>query len=140
MMYAPLRRAGGASFFRSLPTTLAMNAPYCSLMMMSNESLKKWLNPSGKFDLATYLVSGGLSGAIAGGLTTPLDVVKTRMQKKENEDMPVSQCLRRILNDEGIGGFYKGMGIKIGQTIGTSALMFAFYDTILRWIVQMRSS
>ena len=38
MMYAPLRRAGGASFFRSLPTTLAMNAPYCSLMMMSNES------------------------------------------------------------------------------------------------------
>ena len=29
---------GGGSFFRSFPTTLAMNAPYCSLMMMSNES------------------------------------------------------------------------------------------------------
>ena len=29
---------GGGSFYRSLPTTLAMNAPYCSLMMMSNES------------------------------------------------------------------------------------------------------
>ena len=38
---------GGSSFFRSLPTTLAMNVPYCSLMMMSNESLKKWLAPSG---------------------------------------------------------------------------------------------
>ena len=30
--------SGGGSFYRSLPTTLAMNAPYCSLMMMSNES------------------------------------------------------------------------------------------------------
>tara|TARA_B110001452_G_scaffold172124_1_gene144173 strand:+ start:3916 stop:4518 length:603 start_codon:yes stop_codon:yes gene_type:complete len=30
--------SGGGSFFRSLPTTLAMNVPYCSLMMMSNES------------------------------------------------------------------------------------------------------
>jgi hypothetical protein len=30
-----LYNGGASSFFRSLPTTLAMNVPYASLMMMS---------------------------------------------------------------------------------------------------------
>ena len=43
---------------RHFLTTLSMNVPYCSLMMMSNESLKRWLNPSGEFNLGVYLLSG----------------------------------------------------------------------------------
>jgi len=78
--FRAMAATGSNSFFRSLPTTLSMNVPYCSLMMMSNESLKRWLNPSGQFDLGVYLFSGGFSGALAAGLTTPLDVVKTRLQ------------------------------------------------------------
>lgn len=57
-----------------------MNVPYSSVMMMCNESLRKWLNPSGEFNFKVYLCSGCLSGAFAAGLTTPLDVVKTALQ------------------------------------------------------------
>ena len=71
---------GGGSLYRSMPTTLAMNVPYSSVMMMSNETLRKWLNPTGEFNFWVYLLSGCLSGAFAAGLTTPLDVVKTALQ------------------------------------------------------------
>ena len=42
---------GGGSLFRALPTTLAMNVPYASLMVASNESLRRRLNPTGAFSL-----------------------------------------------------------------------------------------
>ena len=71
---------GGGSLYRSLPTTLAMNVPYASLMMMANEGARKVVNPSGEYSLTTFLLCGGFSGAFAAALTTPLDVVKTRLQ------------------------------------------------------------
>ena len=71
---------GGGSLYRSLPTTLAMNVLYASLMMMANEGARKVVNPSGEYSLTTFLLCGGFSGAFAAALTTPLDVVKTRLQ------------------------------------------------------------
>jgi len=71
------------SFYRSFPTTLAMNIPYGCVMMASNESLKKAMSPDGEFSLTTSMLAGSGAGAIAAAFTTPLDVVKTRLQTQQ---------------------------------------------------------
>ena len=65
--------------YRSFPTTFLMNAPYASIFVSCNESLKTILHKYYTPNIFTYLVAGGFSGGFASLLTIPFDVVKTRL-------------------------------------------------------------
>mmetsp|Transcript_4050 Transcript_4050/g.4146 ORF Transcript_4050/g.4146 Transcript_4050/m.4146 type:complete len:322 (+) Transcript_4050:209-1174(+) len=74
------RAEGSRAFFSSLPTTMLMNIPYGCVMVATNESAKKVLNPSGGYSVGTSLLAGCVAGAAAAAVTNPLDVIKTRIQ------------------------------------------------------------
>lgn len=75
-----VREEGARALYRSYPTTVLMNIPYAGVLVASNESIKQVLNPTGVFSMPTYLLAGALAGACAAAVTTPLDVLKTRLQ------------------------------------------------------------
>ena len=60
-----------------------MNIPYGCVSVAANEALKakmKRSNSGDKLGVGSLLACGGLAGAVASLATTPLDVVKTRLQ------------------------------------------------------------
>ena len=147
--------SGGGSFFRSLPTTLAMNVPYVSLMMASNESLKRWLNPSGAFDVTVYLVSAGVSGAVAAGLTTPLDVVKTRLQIQSLSTPTTAlggapgdayfvryhgfmAAVRSIYVESGVSGFWRDLGPRVAMYGPSCAISWVSYECCKKLLLRAR--
>lgn len=75
-----MQHEGVRALYRSLPTTFFMNLPYSMIMVSANETSKKILNPSGEMNVGAYMASGAMAGALAGVLTNPLDVAKTRLQ------------------------------------------------------------
>ena len=136
--------SGGGSLYRSFWTTLATNIPYGGLMMASNESIKKMINPSGEFSLSTYLISGGISGAFAGGLTTPADVVKTKLQTQSLGATKISgstpqqftvvfngffDAFHAIRKQEGWNGFYRGVGPRMLMYGPSCAIAWVAYES-----------
>ena len=74
---------GPHAFWRSYPTTVLMNIPYASAVVATNESVKEIVNPTGEHNTLAFFFSGAMSGAVASAVTTPLDVVKTRLQTQQ---------------------------------------------------------
>lgn len=145
---------GGGSLYRALPITLAMNAPYSAFMMCCNESLRRRLNPTGEFSLATYLTAGAISGIVAGGVTTPLDVIKTRLQTqglrhrtstptdslgKSPKNFTVKyegfmNTVTAIAKKEGLAAFWRGAGLRMLMMGPSCALSWGAYETAKRTI------
>ena len=100
-----IRAQGVTSLYLSLPTTLLMNLPYGCIMVAVNESMRKLLTSSSSSSLMragprleVSLAAGCTAGATAALLTTPLDVIKTRLQL---QDLQPAACPSKILKSLG---------------------------------------
>lgn len=89
----------------------------------------------------TDVIVGALAGALAAMATTPADVLVTRLSVQNPQSyletrkyMDVGSTARRILQDEGVGGFFRGTwqrGVYYAPMIG---LFFALYEFNKGWI------
>eukprot|EP01018_Ginkgo_biloba_P004583 Gb_38633 [translate_table: standard] len=80
-----LKEEGVRSFYASYRTTIVMNAPFTAAHFATYEAVKKVLmgfSPENASEehLLVHITAGGAAGALASAVTTPLDVVKTRLQ------------------------------------------------------------
>ncbi|KAL4160608.1 hypothetical protein PRNP1_001174 [Phytophthora ramorum] len=90
-----MKHEGLRALYISFPTTLLMNLPYSMIMVSTNETFKKILNPSGEMNVSAYIASGAAAGALAGALTNPLDVAKTRLQTQSMMVAEEASCPSR---------------------------------------------
>jgi solute carrier family 25 iron transporter 28/37 len=62
-----VKEEGVRALYVSLPTTLIMNIPYGIVMVASNESLKKVLNPTNEQNIYAFLAAGAGAGGVVSG-------------------------------------------------------------------------
>ncbi|THU48322.1 hypothetical protein C4D60_Mb09t25010 [Musa balbisiana] len=60
-------------------------------------------------------IIGAFAGALTGAITTPLDVLKTRLmvQGSANQYKGIISCAQAILKEEGPAAFFKGIGPRV---------------------------
>lgn len=78
-----IRTEGVAALFYGYQATLYRDLPYSALQFMFWEQFREWaIQWQGSRDLGTPLefLTGAAGGGLAGAMTCPLDVVKTRLQ------------------------------------------------------------
>eukprot|EP01069_Polyplicarium_translucidae_P006321 Polyplicarium_translucidae@DN2942_c0_g1_i2.p1 len=133
---------GTAALFRSVPTTLLMNLPYGALMVATNERLKKMVKLEERLQadsddrtaLALYFLCAGVSGGLASALTTPLDVIKTKLQTQAGSVGNavkytgfVPSC-RVVLAEEGLRGFWRGAAARTCLGAPGAAICWGTYE------------
>lgn len=137
-----LEKDGVLGLYAGYSATLLRNLPAGVLSYSSFEYLKAAvLSRTKQANLEPFqsVCCGALAGAISASLTTPLDVVKTRLMTQVHGDAVnkvaatmysgVRATVKQILKEEGWVGLTHGMGPRITHSACFSALGYFAFET-----------
>ncbi|GAB7362311.1 hypothetical protein MBLNU230_g2329t1 [Neophaeotheca triangularis] len=106
--------AVGRELYRGWGITVLREVPFTVIQFPLWEAMKASYNGrSGRRETPALpsALFGSLSGAVAAGLTTPLDVLKTRMMLSTGAEREgVWDLTARLWREEGARAFFKGLG------------------------------
>lgn len=147
-----LRREGGRAFFKGYALTVGVFGPYSMFYFVSYERLKEWwgarLGTDGdlaKLPLYAVTASASMSGAVAGALTCPLDIVKTRLQtqgdvavsgeKARRQYSSAWHAVRSIAKEEGARGFLRGISARVLWLVPGTAITMTSFEYLKKNVV-----
>ena len=103
------------ALYRGFGATLALDLPFALIQFPVFERLQRLFQAQAESSNLVVAVSGCLSGALAGAITTPLDVIRTRHVLVHGGSSPkhvissLHRTSRSIIVGEGIEGLFKGI-------------------------------
>ncbi|WCJ43397.1 Mitochondrial substrate carrier family protein [Euphorbia peplus] len=134
-----LEKDGILGLYAGYSATLLRNLPAGVLSYSSFEYLKAGVMKKTKkthLDPIESVICGALAGSISASITTPLDVIKTRLMTQKVVDKVsavvysgVSETVKQILKEEGWVGFSRGMGPRVLHSACFSALGYFAFET-----------
>jgi solute carrier family 25 (mitochondrial S-adenosylmethionine transporter), member 26 len=130
--------------YRGWSITIMREVPFTVIQFPLWEALKQWrMRQTSRGGLRSRAVPkeipalesaafGSIAGAVAAGLTTPLDVLKTRMMLS-TERRAMMPLLREILKESGARAFFAGIGPRVAWISAGGAIFLGSYQ----WAINM---
>lgn len=122
--------------YRGFGTTIMREVPFSFIQFPLWEFLKVQWEPTTGLPLTPISVAlcGAISGGIAAGLTTPLDVIKTRIMLAEagSKNTSIPKLIKSIYRDKGIKGLFAGFVPRVMWITLGGGIFFGFYDLTTR--------
>jgi solute carrier family 25 S-adenosylmethionine transporter 26 len=116
--------------YRGWSITIIREVPFTVIQFPLWEALKRWrVNGTGRDEVSGLEggLLGSVAGAVAAGITTPLDVLKTRMMLAK-ERQPMFTMLSTILRESGPRAFFAGIGPRVGWISVGGAIFLGSYQ------------
>lgn len=128
-MWAELYRGWGVTVMREVPFTVIQFPLWEKMKGWALERRRATTPAAGDVTAVESAVFGSLSGGVAAALTTPLDVLKTRLMLATTKESAVG-VTGRIWREEGAGAFFSGLGprtmwISIGGAVFLGSYQWA---------------
>ena len=129
---------------RSFTTQLLMNIPFQCTYLVTYEVTRRQLNPEGHYKPSAHLIAGGLAGATASAITTPMDVAKTYLNTQElckgaqvsaelthtssRYVMGIVVAWKAIFTELGYSGFFRGITARVVAATPAAAISWSVYE------------
>jgi solute carrier family 25 (mitochondrial phosphate transporter), member 23/24/25/41 len=138
-----LREEGPSELYRGLTPSLIGVVPYAATNYYAYNTLKKLYRKTFKQEeisnIATLLI-GSTAGAISSTATFPLEVARKQMQVGAVGGRQVYKnvfhALYCIMEMEGIGGLYKGLGPSCIKLMPAAGISFMCYEACKKILVE----
>ncbi|CAM9548800.1 unnamed protein product [Phaeothamnion confervicola] len=121
-----IARQGVRGVYRGYWATMSRNVPSAVLKFFVFEELK--LLPLARSS-PSLLLAGAVAGAVASGLTTPLDVVKTQVAiGMLDRGLGVPRSLAKIAAEDGVAGLFAGVQPRVAMSALFTAIGFGSFE------------
>jgi solute carrier family 25 S-adenosylmethionine transporter 26 len=131
------RTDGILGFYRGFQATIQREIPFATLQFPLYEYLKRtWRHREDTIMLTPWkaAICGSIAGGITAALTTPLDVIKTRIILSHKEDVktynsPLSS-FRVLLAEGGVRRLFAGVGPRVVWISLGGFIFFGAYEKV----------
>jgi solute carrier family 25 aspartate/glutamate transporter 12/13 len=128
---------GLKGLYKGASACLLRDVPFSSIYFPTYSHLKKDLfgeSPTKKLGILQLLSAGAIAGMPAAYLTTPCDVIKTRLQvearKGDTTYNNIVDCARKVFREEGFKAFWKGGPARVIRSSPQFGFTLAGYELL----------
>ena len=124
-----MKNEGPLAFWKGIAFAWGREGSYASIKLGAYAPVRDAIG-AGSPDAPAYLKF--LAGAITGGagsiVGNPFDVMKTLAQANKGKSLPLTTLVGNMYHDQGIAGFYRGVGVNIMRACVLNATKMGCYD------------
>jgi len=132
-----VKHLGLMGLYKGASACLLRDVPFSAIYFPTYNHLKRDYfgeSQTKKLGILQLLTAGAIAGMPAAYLTTPCDVIKTRLQvearKGEASYTSLRHCARTILKEEGFKAFFKGGPARIMRSSPQFGFTLAGYEVL----------
>lgn len=123
-----MKEEGIFSFWKGIKAAYMREATYTSIKLGCYGPIKTALRADDNF-LMKFL-SGSISGTMGVLVGNPFDVMKTLTMTNTSSNVSLSESMKNMYSQQGIGGFYRGISANIGRACVLNGTKMSCYDQI----------
>ncbi|KAK1863430.1 hypothetical protein I4F81_005986 [Pyropia yezoensis] len=122
-----VRELGLPGLYRGTLATLARDVPFSMVFFSMNAAVKDRLaDEQGKVSIGRVFLAGITAGSTAAAMSTPMDVIKTRLQADPYRG--IADCARRVVTEEGVRALFKGVEARVMIISPLFGITLLFYE------------
>jgi solute carrier family 25 aspartate/glutamate transporter 12/13 len=140
-MMGVVRDLGFPGVYRGASACLLRDIPFSAIYFPAYTACKEFLveqkGVTARATPADLLLAGTLAAVPAALLTTPADVIKTRLQvvnrPGETTYTGISDCFRKIYSSEGLAGLFRGSTVRVLRIAPQFGISLLAYEQLSQW-------
>ncbi|KAK2807561.1 hypothetical protein FQN50_005429 [Emmonsiellopsis sp. PD_5] len=136
-----IKNLGLMGLYKGASACLLRDVPFSAIYFPTYAHLKSDFfgeSQTKKLGVVQLLTAGAIAGMPAAYLTTPCDVIKTRLQvearKGETKYTSLRHCATTIMKEEGFKAFFKGGPARILRSSPQFGFTLAAYEVLQKWL------
>ena len=130
-----VKNLGLVGLYKGASACLLRDVPFSGIYFPTYNHLKRDLfgeSPNKKLGIVQLLTAGAIAGMPAAYLTTPCDVIKTRLQvearKGDTKYTSLRHCASTVYQEEGLRAFFKGGPARVLRSSPQFGFTLAGYE------------
>ncbi|XP_050206839.1 S-adenosylmethionine carrier 1, chloroplastic/mitochondrial [Mercurialis annua] len=137
-----ISKEGFKGMYAGYGSFLLRDLPFDAIQFCLYEQLRIGYKAAARRELndPENAIIGAFAGALTGAITTPLDVIKTRLmvQGSANQYKGIVDCVQTIVREEGPTAMLKGIGPRVLWIGIGGSIFFGVLERTKRFLVQRR--